>query len=82
MNLFAERLTDRVIGGWEMPASWLQSVNPVFIILLAPLFGALWVWLDSRNPSIPAKMGFGLMFLGLASSCWRGAATYTPPEIP
>ena len=59
MNLFADRLTDRVIGGWEMPASWLQSVNGVFIILLAPLFSALWLWLGSRNPSIPAKMGSG-----------------------
>jgi proton-dependent oligopeptide transporter, POT family len=65
MNLFAERLTRRMIGGWEMPASWLQSVNGVFIILLAPLFSALWLWLGSRNPSIPAKMGFGLIFLGV-----------------
>ena len=65
MNLFADRLTDRIIGGWEMPASWLQSVNGVFIILLAPLFSALWLWLGSRNPSIPAKMAFGLMFLGV-----------------
>jgi POT family proton-dependent oligopeptide transporter len=65
MNLFADRLTDRFISGWEMPASWLQSVNGVFIILLAPLFSAVWIWLGSRNPSIPAKMGFGLIFLGV-----------------
>jgi POT family proton-dependent oligopeptide transporter len=65
MNLFADRLTDRLVGGWEMPASWLQSVNGVFIILLAPLFSALWIWMGSRNPSIPAKMGFGLIFLGV-----------------
>ena len=65
MNLFAERLTDRVIAGWEMPASWLQSVNAIFIILLAPVFSALWIWMGTRNPSIPAKMGFGLMFLGV-----------------
>jgi POT family proton-dependent oligopeptide transporter len=67
MNLFAESLTDRTIGGWEAPASWLQSVNPIFIILLAPAFGSFWVWLDRRNanPSIPMKFAWAL--LGLAA---------------
>jgi POT family proton-dependent oligopeptide transporter len=85
MNLFADRLTDRIIGGWEMPASWLQSVNGVFIILLAPLFSALWLWLGSRNPSIPAKMGIGLIFLGLgfAVLAWGSAnATLESPVSP
>jgi len=85
MNLFAERLTDRVIGGWEMPASWLQSVNGLFIILLAPMFSALWIWLGSRNPSIPAKMGFGLIFLGVgfAVLAWGSAnATLENPVNP
>ena len=85
MNLFAERLTDRVIAGWEMPASWLQSVNAVFIILLAPLFSALWIWMGSRNPSIPAKMGFGLIFLGVgfAVLAWGSAnATLENPVSP
>jgi POT family proton-dependent oligopeptide transporter len=85
MNLFAERLTDRVIGGWEVPASWLQSVNPVFIILLAPVFSALWIWMGSRNPSIPAKMGFGLMFLGVgfAVVAWGSVnATLENPVSP
>jgi POT family proton-dependent oligopeptide transporter len=85
MNLFAERLTDRVIGGWEMPASWLQSVNGVFIIVLAPLFSALWIWLGSRNPSIPAKMAYGLMFLGVgfAVLAWGSVnATLENPVSP
>jgi proton-dependent oligopeptide transporter, POT family len=85
MNLFAERLTDRVIAGWEMPASWLQSVNGVFIILLAPLFSALWLWMGSRNPSIPAKMGFGLIFLGVgfAVLAWGSMnATLETPVSP
>ena len=85
MNLFADRLTDRIVGGWEMPASWLQSVNGVFIILLAPLFSALWLWLGSRNPSIPAKMGCGLIFLGLgfAVLAWGSVnATIANPVSP
>jgi POT family proton-dependent oligopeptide transporter len=53
--------------GWEMPASWLQSVNPMFIILLSPFFGWLWVKLAMKNmnPSAPLKFGFGLVCLGM-----------------
>lgn len=66
-NLFADRHTDRMIFGWEMPASWLQSVNSIFIILLAPVFGAMWIRLAARNlnPSLPIKMALGLIQLGL-----------------
>ena len=84
LNLFARDLTDRVVFGWEMPASWLQSVNPIFIIIGAPLFGSLWVWLERRNadPSIPMKAGLGL--LGLAAGffvlSW-GAANATPGNL-
>jgi proton-dependent oligopeptide transporter, POT family len=67
LNLFARDLTDRSVLGWEMPAGWLQNVNPFFIIVLAPLFGMLWTWLAhrDRNPSIPMKFALGL--LGLAA---------------
>ncbi len=66
LNLFARDSTDRMLGGWELPASWLQSVNSTFIIILAPVFGSLWITLArlKRNPSIPVKFAFGL--LGLA----------------
>jgi POT family proton-dependent oligopeptide transporter len=50
-----------------MPSEWWQSVNAVLIVLLGPVFSALWVWLDKRgfNPSIPRKFGLGLMGMGL-----------------
>ncbi|MEM9555354.1 MAG: peptide MFS transporter [Acidobacteriota bacterium] len=64
MNLFAEQETDRMILGWEMPASFLQAVNPLFIIIFAPVFGWLWLALASREPSIPMKFGLGLVLLG------------------
>ncbi|HET6655119.1 MAG TPA: peptide MFS transporter [Gammaproteobacteria bacterium] len=66
-NLFAERFTDRMIFGWEMPASWLQSVNSVFIILLAPVFAAIWLRLGAKNlnPSLPMKLALGLIQMGL-----------------
>ena len=67
LNLFAERYTDREMFGWVMPTSWLQSINPLFIIILAPVFGWLWVALAKRNlePSMPAKFALGLIQLGL-----------------
>jgi POT family proton-dependent oligopeptide transporter len=80
MNLFAERLTNRVIGGWEMPASWLQAVNSTFIILLAPVFSALWLRLGHRNPSIAAKMGLGLLQLGLGFAVLAWASMYASSQ--
>ncbi|MBW3671024.1 MAG: peptide MFS transporter, partial [Acidobacteria bacterium] len=80
MNLFARDLTDRVLFGWEVPTTWLQLVNPFFIVVFAPLFGWLWTWLATRhkNPSIPVKFALGL--LGLAAGffvlAW-GAANAT-----
>ncbi|GMV06571.1 MAG: MFS transporter [Gemmatimonadota bacterium] len=67
LNVFARDLTDRTFFGWLMPASFLQSVNALLIILMAPLFGALWVWLDKRhvNPPLPLKAGMGLLGLSM-----------------
>jgi POT family proton-dependent oligopeptide transporter len=67
LNLFAERFTDRTVLGWEIPAGYFQSVNSMFIIIFAPVFGALWVWLGRRNlePSSPLKFAMGLLLLGL-----------------
>jgi POT family proton-dependent oligopeptide transporter len=67
LNLFARDFTDRVIFGWEVPTTWVQLVNPLFVILLAPAFAALWVGLARRgiDLSSPAKFGFGLFFAGL-----------------
>ena len=64
MNLFAKEHTDLVIFSWEFPAGWLQQVNPLFIVLLAPLMGMLWVGLGSRNPSLGVKFAFALALLG------------------
>ena len=81
MNLFAERLTDRVILGWEAPASWLQSINSFFIVLLAPVFAFLWTWLARRNANPSMALKFGLGLLGLAAGffvlAW-GAANASP----
>ncbi len=84
LNLFADRLTDRVIFGWEAPASWLQSINPIFIIIGAPLFGSLWVWLASRNanPSIPMKFALGLLGLSAGFFVIAWGSANSSPENP
>jgi POT family proton-dependent oligopeptide transporter len=78
MNIYARDLTDRILFGWEVPTTWLQSVNPVFIILLAPVIGLLWVRLGSRNPSIPLKFGMGLVLLGVGFIVLAWGALYVP----
>ena len=63
-NIFARDMTDRVIGGWEFPASWFQFVNSAFVILLVPVFAALWLRMGSRQPAVPVKFALGLILLG------------------
>jgi len=76
LNLFAQRYTIREFGGFEIPASWFQSLNPAFIILLGPLYSMLWIALARRHldPSSPLKLGIGLVILGLAFVVMIGAA--------
>jgi proton-dependent oligopeptide transporter, POT family len=67
LNLFAEQRTDRTVGSWEMPTTWFQSINPLLIILLAPVFGMIWSGLGKRrmNPSQGMKIALGLALLGV-----------------
>ncbi len=76
-NLFAERYTQRVFAGFEIPAGWFQSINAFFVFTLAPVMAALWVRLAQRNldPSTPAKFGLGLILLGTGFLVMIGAAT-------
>ena len=65
MNLFTDRFVDRQ----GVPASIFQAINPIYIILLAPLFAGLWVKLGrmGKEPSAPAKFGIALLQMGLAN---------------
>jgi proton-dependent oligopeptide transporter, POT family len=67
LNLFAERYTDRHLFGWDMPASYLQSVNPLFIMILALVFAWLWTALGRRGIELSptVKFSIGLCLLGL-----------------
>lgn len=66
LNAFAEKFTDTDIGSWAMPVSWLQSLNPIFIIIFAPIFAAMWTALANRAPSTPMKFAIALFGVGLS----------------
>ncbi|MBL1145317.1 MAG: peptide MFS transporter [Bacteroidetes bacterium] len=67
LTLFADRNVDRVMFGWEMPASMTQFFNPFFIITYGSIFSVMWVKLAKigKNPSIPMKFALGIFQLGI-----------------
>jgi POT family proton-dependent oligopeptide transporter len=76
LNLFADRYTDRLFGSFNMPASWLQSAPPIFVILFVPVFTWLWSMLAKHklNPITPVKLALGLFWMGLGYLVMMGAA--------
>lgn len=67
LTLFADRQTERTLFGWDMPASYFQSINPLSVIILAPIFTIIWGFLYARKlePSSPKKMAIGLALVAL-----------------
>jgi POT family proton-dependent oligopeptide transporter len=67
LTFFADEQTDRNLFGWEMPASWFQSFNAIFIVIFAPIFAWLWVKLGNagKEPGSPLKMAIGLFLLSI-----------------
>lgn len=68
--LYSDKRLDRSILGWEVPASWVTSINPVFIIVLAGVFAALWTKWGARQPGTPAKFSVALIVMGVAYLCF------------
>ena len=64
LSLYTDKYIDRSIGSFEIPTSWFQSVNPLFIVTLAPLFTLFWASPIGRRLSTPVKMGVGMIILG------------------
>lgn len=84
ITLFTDRYTDTSVGSWQMPTSWFQSVNPLIIIVFAPLFGAMWTALGRRNIFIPqpAKIALGLILLGLGFGVLVMGALTVRVDVP
>ncbi|WP_196137857.1 peptide MFS transporter [Aliikangiella sp. G2MR2-5] len=76
MNIYTNQFTDRSIDmfdGWEVPTTWFQSLNPMFIVILAPIFAALWVKMGPKEPNSPVKFALGLILLGVGFLFMVGA---------
>ncbi len=76
LTLFADRYTRLDVFGFSFPSSWFQTVQPIFVILLAPVFAWLWIRLGSREPSSPAKFALGLFFMSLSFAVLIPAASH------
>jgi POT family proton-dependent oligopeptide transporter len=66
VTIYSDERLDRNLFGWEMPVSWVQSINPVFIILLSGVFAAIWTKWGARQPSTPVKFAVGTAVMGVA----------------
>lgn len=84
VTIYSDKRLDRHLLGWEMPVSWVNSINPVFVILLAGVFAALWQKLGERQPSTPIKFAFGTAVMGLAFLAflpWASGSGNTTPLL-
>lgn len=75
MNIYAAEKTDRMVASlhFEIPSGWFQSMNPFYIVTLAPLFSILWMKLGDKNPLAPIKMVFGLLLTAVGFLFMIGA---------
>ena len=66
LSVFAEEKTDLTVGSFTIPVPWLQSINPIFIIIFAPIFAGIWSKLGDRAPSTPLKFAWALQGIALS----------------
>jgi POT family proton-dependent oligopeptide transporter len=77
LNLFADQLTRDTLFGFNFPSSWFQSVEPIFVVLFAPVFSWIWLSMGERQPSSPAKFAYGLIAAVIAFAIITYASTLT-----
>ena len=70
LAIYSDERLNRTILGWEMPPSIVTSINPVFIIVFAGVFAAMWTKLGDRQPSTPVKFSLGTTIMGIAFLCF------------
>lgn len=84
LTIYSDKQLNRDIFGWEMPISWVNSINPVFVIVLSGVFAALWTKLGTRAPAAPAKFGVGAIIMGAAFLLfipWAGSGPAGTPLL-
>lgn len=80
--LYADQRLDRIIFGWTMSPAWVQSINPIFIIIFAGVFGSMWTKLGPRQPSTPIKFALGTIVMGIAFLLFLPYANGGPNSTP
>lgn len=80
--LYADKRLDRTMFGWTMPIEWVQSINPIWIIIMAGVFAAIWTKLGDRQPSTPLKFSLALVVMGLAFLVFIPLAGGGPNSTP
>lgn len=82
LTIYSDKRLDRDLFGWEMPVSWVNAINPIFVIILSGVFAAIWTRLASRQPPAPVKFALGAIIMGgafLLFLPWaNGAENATP----
>ncbi|MFH5211973.1 peptide MFS transporter [Antrihabitans sp. NCIMB 15449] len=79
---YADKRLNRDVFGWEFPAAWVQSINPVFIIIFAGIFAAMWTKLGSRQPTTPLKFAAANAVMGVAFLCFIPISGGGPNSAP
>jgi proton-dependent oligopeptide transporter, POT family len=82
LTVYSDYQLNRDIFGWTMPISWVQSINPVFIIILSGVFAAIWTKLGDRQPPTPLKFAAGTVVMGIAFLLFIPMASTQPNSAP
>jgi POT family proton-dependent oligopeptide transporter len=82
VEIYADRRTNKTFSGWDIPTEWVISFDPIFVIVLAPLFALLWTKLGARQPSTPIKFALGNVVIGLAFLLFLPWAADVGPSTP
>lgn len=84
VTIYSDERLNRNLFGWDFPVSWVQSINPIFIIVLSGVFAAIWTKWGSRQPSTPLKFAAGTIVMGLAFFLflfWVGGGKNSTPML-
>jgi len=82
LTIYSDQRLNRSIFGWEMPVSWVNSINPIFVIILSGVFAAIWTRLGTRQPSAPVKFALGAIIMGSAFLLFLPWANGAPNSTP
>jgi proton-dependent oligopeptide transporter, POT family len=82
LTIYSDERLNRSIFGWEMPVSWVNSINPIFVIILSGVFAAIWTRLGSRQPTTPVKFSVGVIVMGIAFLLFLPWANGAPNSTP